>query len=110
MKTTLRILTAGMLLAVASSALATVRYADANSASPTPPYSSWATAAALIQQAVDAATPGDVIVVTNGTYALGGRAVGTNLLSNRVAVDKPLLLRSVNGPKWTVIQGYQVPG
>ena len=32
------------------------------------------------------------IVVTNGVYATGGRAVGTNVLVNRVAVDKPLTL------------------
>ncbi len=59
---------------------------------------------------MDAAAPGDEIVVTNGTYATGGRAVGTNLLVNRVTVDKPLTLRSVNGPQFTVIRGYQVPG
>jgi hypothetical protein len=91
-------------------ALAAVRYVDANSASPTPPYTNWATAARVIQDAVDAAASGDEIVVTNGLYATGGRAVGTNLLVNRVAVDKPLTLRSVNGPQFTIIQGYQVPG
>ena len=59
---------------------------------------------------MDAAVAGDEIVVTNGIYATGGRAVGTNVLVNRVAVDKPLTLRSVNGPQFTIIQGYQVPG
>lgn len=49
-------------------------------------------------------------MVTNGLCATGGRALGRNLLVNRVAVNKPLTVRSVNGPKFTVIQGYQVPG
>ncbi len=47
--------------------------------------------------AVDAAGAGEEIVVTNGVYASGGRAAGTNVLVNRVAVDKPLTLRSVSG-------------
>jgi hypothetical protein len=98
-----------MLLAAATSVSATVLYVDLTSASPAPPYTNWLTAATNIQDAIDVATAADEIVVTNGIYATGGRAVyGT--MTNRVAVDKPLTVRSVNGPQFTVVQGYQVPG
>jgi hypothetical protein len=95
---------AALLLASAGSALAAVRYVDVNSVSNAPPYTSWATAATNIQDAVDAALAGDEIVVTNGIYETGGRD------GNRVVVDKPLSLGSVNGPQSTVIRGFQLPG
>jgi hypothetical protein len=58
---------------------------------------------------VDADNDGGDIVVTNGIYSLGGRPASGQFLTNRVVVEKPLTLRSVNGPKFTIIQGYQVP-
>jgi hypothetical protein len=99
----LRVLLAFCVFAAANAA-ATVRYVDLNSASPSPPYTNWATAATNIQDAVDVATGGDEVVVTNGLYATGGRVVhGT--MTNRVVIDKALTVRSVNGPQATLIEG-----
>jgi hypothetical protein len=89
---------------------ATLRYVNAGNLTPTPPFTNWATAASAIQDAVDAAGIDDQILVTNGLYASGGRIAGAGLLTNRVALDKRVTLRSVNGPALTIIQGWQVPG
>ena len=80
------------------------------STNPVAPYERWETAAGDIQSAVDAANvPGAMVIVADGVYDTGGWAVDGQM-TNRVAVTKPLILQSVNGPAATSIVGYQVPG
>jgi hypothetical protein len=94
----LRLLTLPLLLLAATgSAAGTVRYVNVNNANPTPPYTSWATAATNIQDAVNAAAAGDEIVVTNGVYT-------------PVTVNIPLTLQSADGPEVTMINGGGTQG
>lgn len=64
----------------------------------------WSTAKKTIQAAIDAAQPGQVVAVLDGVYESGGRAVHGSM-ANRVALDKPIVVRSVSGPEATVIRG-----
>jgi hypothetical protein len=68
-------------------------YVAASGNNPQPPYASWSTAATNIQDAVDVAAVGALLLVSNGVYAGG------------ITVVYPLTLLSVNGPQFTVING-----
>src|SRR5512136_1928021 len=98
-----------LLLAVSSLSAAT-HYVWQDSPSPGPPYDTWANAAHVIQDAVDTAQTGDTVLVAGGVYVTGGRAVGTNVLVNRVAIDRAITVESLMGPEVTVIQGGKAPG
>jgi hypothetical protein len=73
---------ASALIALASHNLTgATLYVSLDSPNPSPPYATWATAAHVIQHAVDAASAGDEIIVTNGVYRVG--TVETNGLNRQ---------------------------
>lgn len=89
-------------------AAAATRYVDASPHTPVSPYTSWATAATNIQDAINAAAFGETILVNDGVYKFGG----FNGVGNHVAVtariysfSKYPTIQSVNGPEVTIIKG-----
>ena len=95
--------------ALLTQAHAATHYVNLHHPTPVAPFTNWATATTTIQAAVDAAAAGDEILVTNGIYATGGRAVD-GAMTNRVVIDKEVTVRSVNGPGVTIIEGAAAPG
>ena len=83
----------------------TLYFADADNENAATPYTTWATAAATLQDAVDAAQGAEAIVVaTNGVYTNGTTVVGGGVPC-RVAVTEPIRVVSVNGADQTHIVG-----
>ena len=91
-------------MAISINTSATTHYVDVNSVVPVPPYTNSLTAAKNIQDAIDAAAePGAQVLVSNGIYVTGWRAVSG--ATNRLVIHSYLTLQSVNGPTYTTIDG-----
>jgi len=72
-------------------------YVDQLSPNPHSPHTNWTTAAWDIQTAVDAASAGDTIWVTNGIYTL----------ANQITVADSITIQGVNGPEVTIVDAQQ---
>src|SRR5207249_3909863 len=84
------------ILACCAEARATTRYVSL-SGGHAPPFTDWSSASTNIQIAIDASSAGDLILVTNGIYWIGGKVMA-GTLTNRVALDKAITVQSLNGP------------
>ena len=58
-----------------------------------------------LQRFIDLADPGDELVVAPGIYDIGGRQHNHAGPATRLVIDKPLTLRSAEGPGKTIIAG-----
>jgi len=99
-------------------ATATVRYVDLNCTNATPPYTDWSIAATNIQDAINSAGSGDLVLVTNGIYRSGnqffvdlsnpivnGNFISSRFISSRIEIPSGVTVSSVNGPAVTMIEG-----
>ncbi len=99
-----------LLFFISQKLLADTHYVNVNNSTPAAPYDTWENAATNIQDAVDAASVDDTVLVTNGVYSSGGRNTPGFILTNRVVITNDITLRSVNGPESTFIVGNSAPG
>jgi hypothetical protein len=97
-----------LLIAVGFRVSAATHYVNQANPAPVSPYLDWSTAATTIQDAIDAATTGEEVIVADGIYSTGGRTVNGGS-TNRVVITNAITVRSLNGPAATTIRGYQMP-
>lgn len=84
-------------LGFAQNVNASPHYVDLNSTNPVSPFLSWNTAATNMQDAVDVATNGTTVLVTNGTY----------YVSTEITVASGITIQSVNGWTNTIVDAQE---
>ncbi len=102
------ILMLGVSVVCANVASAATIYVSTNSPSDGPG-TAWTNAFWTIQSAVNMATNGDTVLVSNGVYDAGGAVTPGFALTNRVCITNAITLESVAGPSNTVIVGAADP-
>ncbi len=99
-----KLLGASLGLMVFMKAGAATYYVDTANRHPVSPFTSWATAATNIQDAINAAGfTSNTIWVNDGVYKFGG--IYSPAYARVATLGKPLTIQSVNGPEVTIIQG-----
>jgi PKD repeat protein len=85
---------------------ALVHYVNGASTNPVFPYATWETAATNIQDAIssfpEGTVPGALVLVADGVYRGGAIEVDG---ANRIVLTNFTVVRSVNGPEVTIIEG-----
>ena len=92
-------------LPVTTQATLSVVHVDAARPNDSGDGTSWATAKKTIQAAVNAVATSGTVLVTNGIYNTGSTVTPGGTLPNRVVATNAIVIRSVNGPAETIIQG-----
>lgn len=69
-----------------------------------PPFKRWIDAATNIQAAIDAAYPGEIVLVSNGIYQIGQSTFRSNIHS-RIVITNEVTVRGVNTPADIILMG-----
>ena len=86
---------AGLSNYISINVVSNINFVNINNLTPIPPYLTWETAATNIQDAVDIAVPGNIVLVTNGIYCPG----------SQISVTNDITIKSVNGHEVTIVDG-----